>query len=368
MKPQNLKIAIFHDFFDSIGGGEKVAITLARNLKADLITNNLNKNSIKKTNSQDINFINLGNTIKIPPFKQLQASFNFKSCNFSKKYNFFIFSGNWAPFASKKNKPNLYYCHTPTRMFYEQHEHKQVLKIYEKPIFYLYANLHKKWGEKYIKHTNKIISNSQNVKKRIKKYFKRNSTTIFPPIETNKLKFSKPKNYYLSVNRIYPHKRIEMQIKAFKKIPNENLTIIGGIASGDRTEKYQKKILKNLPKNINLLGNIDEKQLIKLYSECKGFLTTSKDEDFGMNVVEAMASGKPVIAPNEGGYKESIINNKTGILIDNINEDKIIKAIKIINKNPIKYKNACINQAKKFDTKKFIKKIKQEIQNAIKQS
>ena len=78
-----------------------------------------------------------------------------------------------------------------------------------------------------------------------------------------------------------------------------------------------------------------------------------------------MASGKPVIAANEGGYKETVINDKTGILIDNINEDKLIAAIKKINrelkKSPDKYKEACLKQAEKFDTKIFIKKIREEV-------
>ena len=63
---------------------------------------------------------------------------------------------------------------------------------------------------------------------------------------------------------------------------------------------------------------IDYKNLIDLYSNCKGFIATAKDEDFGMSPVEAMASGKPVIAANEGGYRETIIDGVTGKLIDNI--------------------------------------------------
>ena len=78
-----------------------------------------------------------------------------------------------------------------------------------------------------------------------------------------------------------------------------------------------------------------------------------------------MASGKPAIAPNEGGYSETILNNKTGILIDNINPEKIIQAIDSVNKNLKKnsnyYKKACIERAKEFDTKIFIEKIKKEI-------
>lgn len=82
-----------------------------------------------------------------------------------------------------------------------------------------------------------------------------------------------------------------------------------------------------------------------------------------MNVCEAMASGKPVIAPNEGGYKETVIDGVTGKLIDDIDEDKLIETINGAGKNPKKYKKACLKQAKKFDTKIFINKIKQIINN-----
>ena len=110
---------------------------------------------------------------------------------------------------------------------------------------------------------------------------------------------------------------------------------------------------------------ISEKELIDLYANCKGFLTTSIDEDFGMTPVEAMAAGKPAIAPNEGGYKETIINEETGILINDINENKLAQAVKNlgkkINKNPLKYKTVCQNRAKNFDVEIFIKKIKEKI-------
>ncbi|GAI47842.1 unnamed protein product, partial [marine sediment metagenome] len=107
---------------------------------------------------------------------------------------------------------------------------------------------------------------------------------------------------------------------------------------------------------------VDQKKLIELYANCKGLIATAKDEDFGMTLVEAMASGKPVIASSEGGYKETVLDGVTGELIDDINEDKLIEAIKEIGKNPEKYKNACLKQAKKFDTKIFIKKIKEQIE------
>jgi len=205
----------------------------------------------------------------------------------------------------------------------------------------------------------KIIVNSNNVKKRVKKYYNRNSIIINPPIAISKFKYNNKKDYWLSVNRICPEKRIEIQIKAFAKLPHKNLVIIGGFDQNNL--EYVKKLKKISAKNVKFIGNIDEEKLLNYYSNCKGFITTSKDEDFGMTPVEAMASGKPVIAPNEGGYKETVIDGVTGRLIDNINPDKLIDAIKEIGKNPKRYKNACLKQAKKFDTKIFIKKIKEQI-------
>ncbi|MBR9703810.1 glycosyltransferase family 4 protein, partial [Candidatus Pacearchaeota archaeon] len=179
----------------------------------------------------------------------------------------------------------------------------------------------------------------------------------------------RPKNYWLSVNRLAIHKRIEIQLKAFQKLPKENLIIVGSYEKGtNHFEKYKGYLEKIKPENVKIINWIDNNKLIKLYSECKGFITTSKNEDFGMTPIEAMASGKPVIAPYEGGYIESIINNKTGILIDDINHNNLIESIKIINnelkKDPNKYRSACINQANKFDTKIFIKKIKNLFMNS----
>jgi glycosyltransferase involved in cell wall biosynthesis len=125
------------------------------------------------------------------------------------------------------------------------------------------------------------------------------------------------------------------------------------------------------PNNVEIKSWISDEELINLYANCKGFLTTSKDEDYGMNVVEAMASGKPVIAPNEGGYKETV-TNKTGILIDDIDPDKIIRAINEINnklrKDSNHYKKDSLKRAKKFDTEIFIKEIKKEIQKCLNQN
>lgn len=356
-----MKIAIFHDYLGSIGGGEKLVLELAKGLSADIYTTDINKNNLKRLNYKNIKIFSLGKCIQFPGLKQVHSSWIFHKAKL-KNYDFYILSGNWSVFATKKHQPNLYYIHTPVRMFYDSYEHFKKIASWNLIPFLLWVKLHKYFLEKQFKYINKIVTNSVNVKNRIKKYHHRESKIIYPPIK--KYKFIKYGDFWLSVNRIYPHKRIDLQIEVFKNLPNEKLIIVGGYMSGDHAKNYAKRTLSNLPKNIKYLGEVSEKALEDLYGKCKAFITTSENEDFGMTVLEAMSAGKAVIAVNEGGYKETMVNNKTGILVKP-NSDDLTNAIKKISKNPKKYKNFCERRAKIFNINNFINGMKKEILSNI---
>jgi glycosyltransferase involved in cell wall biosynthesis len=356
-----MRIAIFHDYIGAIGGGEKLILTLARDLKADVITTDKDEESIRNMGFEDVNIISLGDTIKFPPLKQISASYKFALCNYSNKYDFFIFSGNWAHFAAKKHKPNMWYCLTPTRAFYDLYDTfiKRQSFIVQN-LFKIWVAIHEPISRKFVDHVEFVTTISKNVQSRIKKYYGLDSVIVYPAIDISKYRFEKCGDFWLSVNRLYPEKRVELQIDAFRQIPNENLMIIGGFAKGDHASKYASAITENLPNNVKLLGSISEDKLIELYANCKGFITTAIDEDFGMTPVEAMAAGKSVVAVNEGGYLETIIDRKTGILIEPKIEN-IINAVNIISKNPEKYRKDCEDQAKKFDKSIFIENINKNI-------
>ncbi|MBL7051356.1 glycosyltransferase [Candidatus Woesearchaeota archaeon] len=358
-----MKIAIFHNYLDNIGGAERVGLTLARDLNADIYSTSVNQESIKKQGF-NVSVQSIGSVPINAPFRQQATSRKFRNLNLKDQYDYFIIDGDWAMSGAVNNKPNLWYVHSPIREIWDLYEYtrKNKIAVWQRPFFDLWVSHQRKLNKRYLKHVGKIVCNSINTQQRVKKYLNRDSIVINPPIETNKFYYSQNGDYWLSVSRLTSHKRIDLQMKAFRKLPNEKLIIVGCYEQSKHFLNYTNYIKKIKPPNVTLLRSVTFNKLVELYANCKGFITTAMDEDFGMTPVEAMASGKPVIAANEGGYKETIIDNVTGKLIDNINVDKLVRAIKEVGNNPESYKKECLKQAKKFDVDVFIKKIKEQIQ------
>jgi len=365
----NKKIAIFHNFLDNIGGAEIVTLTLAKELNADIYTTNIDFEKITKMGFETKNIFSIGKVPLNAPFKQQFSSLRFLFLNLKNKYDLYIIAGDWAVSGAVRHKPNIYYVHSPIREIWDSYEFVKykVVPFYLRPIFDIWVYINRILNKYFINHINKLVANSKNVQDRIKKYLNKESFVIYPPIDTKKLHTDNKNNgYWLSINRLFSNKRVDMQLEAFKKIPNEKLIIVGSYEKSKHFVDYAEKIKNNLPKNVELIHWVDNKKVIDLYKNCIGFITTAKEEDFGMTAVEAMASGKPVIAPNEGGYKETVINNETGILIDDIDADKIVESVNRIKENlslnsDFYFQNS-INQSNKFDTEIFISKIQNMIE------
>lgn len=351
------KIAVFHNYLGAIGGGERLAIEISRILQADLITTDIEPEVVKKLGAQDIKIISLGRTIKVPPAKQISASILFSRADFAKKYDFFIFSGEWAVFAAARHKPNFYYCHTPPRFFYDLYEpNTSRLNFFSKIIARQWVFWHKKFDQKNIAQAERIFCNSRVTQKRVQKYYQREAEIIYPFVQCGCYRFEEPQKYWLSVNRIYPEKRIELQIEAFRQLPELELKIVGGFARGDQARRYFKKITQNLPANVKILGMVSEEELRQLLSHCRGVVATSAEEDFGLVPLEAMASGKPVVAVGEGGYLETVLEGETGFLVEP-EPEKIKEAILKAEKDLMAFCQRAQRQAAKFDLEIFREKI-----------
>lgn len=357
-----MKVAIFHDYFGSIGGAEKVVLMLSRELGYDIITTDVDTDVIRKLGFDEVNIISLGRTINYPSLRQISASTMFARCDVSDKYDFFIFSGNWAQYAARRHKPNLWYCHTPARVFYDMksdiisRQSNKLLKLSAS----IWISSHKIFDQRSVKHIDTIVANSYNVRRRIRKFYGRSSVVIYPPIETKKYRFKEYGDFWLSVNRLYPEKRIDLQFDIFRELPEERLVIVGGYTPGDLADVYYNKLVENIPNNVEMRGVVSEEELIDLYSRCKGLICTSIDEDFGITPLEAMASGKPVVAVREGGFVETVLNGRTGLLVG-ADKEKMAKAMRAVSSNPTICKTECIARAKKFDIEAFIARMLEAI-------
>ncbi len=350
------RIAILHDYFDEIGGAEITICHMARGLKATIFTTNIDRNTINKLGFDDVELASIGNVPKIRYLKQLFAQIRFSSLRLQ-GFDLYIFGGCCSIYGSRGHKPNLWYCFSPQRGLYDLRHFRRGL-LY--PVKQAIRGVQIYFDQKAAREIQNIIAPSRNVRERIVKYYGRDSDTIYSPIETTEFKCLTPKDYWLSVQRIDPYKNIELQLEAFSRMKDEKLIIVGGASCGFR--QYYRCLQTKAPNNVTFVGPIfDRMELADLYANCKGFIATSQNEDLGMVPVEAMASGKPVVAPNDGGYRETIINGVTGRLINDINPARLAQAIAEIGCDPEKYKDACLKQAERFDTRVFIEKISEQI-------
>ena len=200
-----------------------------------------------------------------------------------------------------------------------------------------------------------LIANSNYSKNEISKYYKRESTVIFPPVEIREFKFQdKKKNYYITTSRQVNWKKLDLAVKAFAK-NGKRLILVGGGA------EHQK--LKNLAKNsqnIEFIQRVNSPQeLSKIVGEAKGFIFPSL-EPFGIAPIEALATGTPILALNKGGSQDYIQEGKNGVFFDEQSVESILSAIKKFEKLNFDAKKVS-ESAKSFSKDNFKKNFEREI-------
>ena len=338
-----MKVALVHDYLKEFGGAERVLLALSEIWpKAPIYTAFYKPGSEaykrfkdKKIITSWVQSIPWFTTKLYSPLRFLAPKI-WGSFDFS-KYDLVFSSSSWY---INKGYNEICYCHTPPRWLYGYQtsinwKKYWPVKVYGQVIGHFMRLYDFRQAQK-VKH---FIANSDEVKKRIWKFYRRESTVIYPPVDLPRPKKLKKLDYYLIVSRPVGGKGIELGLAVAKKY-GFKLKIVGG-------------------------GAVSDEELVKLYSQAKAFLALSKDEDFGITPVEAMACGTPVIAYNGGGYKETVIHGKTGVLFDDYSVNGLWQAIKKF--EAMKFKPSdCIAQAKKFSKARFKKEIKEFVASRVK--
>jgi len=257
------------------------------------------------------------------------------------------------------------YCHTPPRFLYgyktglDWQKHF-VVRIYGQIISH-FLRIFDFHSAQKIRHW---VANSEEVKKRIAKYYTKDAHVIYPPVNVSEIikttAKSKKQDYFLITARLVGSKGLEEAIVAANAL-NIKLKIAGKADGFTSVESKLKSIGKE---NVEFLGRVPDSELWTLYGEAKGFIALARDEDFGMTLVEAQAAGTPVIAFNGGGFKESVIDGKTGILISDTDEKTLEKAFKRF--NTTKWDKSTIQtNAKRFSRERFEKQMKDYLKTTV---
>lgn len=359
-----MKVALIHDYLREYGGAERVLEALAEIFpQAPVYTAYVNLEAMGENGKRFKGWdIRPSWFQKFPFAGQLLSPFRifgpmmFESFDLS-EYDLVISSSS-ATHLSKSviTKPetlHISYIHTPPRFLYG---------------YTTSFNYKKHWwtriGGEVINHFMRIydfevsqrpdilVANSNNIRERIKKFYRRDSVVIYPPVDLKELKIQKKKEkYFLVLNRLVRGKGTEVIVKAATKL-GIPLKVAG---TGSETDNLK----KIAGPNVQFLGWVSDWERVKLLSSAKALIVASEDEDFGITSIEAQAVGTPVIAPASGGFLETVINSKMGILYGGpgmVNVDNLVEVIQNFDQHQFNPEDLRKN-AEKFSKDRFKKEI-----------
>ena len=251
---------------------------------------------------------------------------------------------------------HLHYCLTPIRYLYSHRD-----EYLSNPLYRFVAKYLRRWDLVAATRPDTMIAISTQVKNRIQKYYHRDSEVIFPPVNTDRFRPSRPGlvgRYFLVVSRLVPYKKIDVLIQA-AGLAKVNLVIIG------QGSEYTK--LKALAgPTVSLLGHVPDDKLPGYYQHCLAYLQAN-EEDFGISMVEAQASGRPVIAYSRGGALDIVIPGKTGLLLPSNSVESFAKAMVEFD-TMFFVPSDCRNNARRFDQSIWVLQISKRIKQLCRTS
>jgi glycosyltransferase involved in cell wall biosynthesis len=215
------------------------------------------------------------------------------------------------------------YCHTPMRYLwdlYPAYRNEWTHSRWKRAVMAPLANYLRLWDYASAARVDEFVANSENVRRRIWKTYRRESQVVHPPAAVETFYWKPPEDYYLIVSEFVPYKRLDAAVRVFAR-NGRKLRLVG-----DGPE--YKTLRRAASPNIEFCGRVNDADLRELYARCRAFLMPG-EEDFGITAVEALASGKPVIALARGGAQETVPLSEPlgGLLYPDATDEALAQAI-----------------------------------------
>jgi glycosyltransferase involved in cell wall biosynthesis len=201
------------------------------------------------------------------------------------------------------------YCHTPMRFGWRTADYVKREGISPRTAWLLSLSLTylRMWDVTSTARVDAFAANSEEVAARIRRYYNRDAAVIPPPVELPPYVETPPEEYYLTGGRLVPYKRVDVVVEAFTTL-GLPLKVFGDGRDRARLESIAGS-------NVEFLGHVPEAELGGLYRGCRAYVTAG-EEDAGIQPLEAMAAGRPVVAFAAGGLRESVVDGTTGCFFD----------------------------------------------------
>lgn len=363
-----MKIAIVHDQLQEFGGAERVLVALKKIFPAaDVFTSFYNPHTLGNQAEKFRDWkITTSWADKILFIKKLYSPLRFITPWIWESLDLLSYdlvissSGSYMSkgVITRPETTHISYLHHPPRYLYYYETAIEWQKYLPIKIYgHLLNHSLRLWDYLSSQRVDHFIANSEETKKRIQKFYRRDATVIYPPVELPKTtqKLAKPANkkYYLTVSRLARAKHIDILINAANKM-KFNLKIVG---SG-RDEKYLRSIAGE---TIEFLNNVSDEKLPTLYKNAKAFLFSAVDEEFGIALIEAMGYGLPIITLKSGGVPETVKDGINGFLFAKLDLNSLHKKIKFLESIPyekyLELKKNARQTAEKFSFENFKKNI-----------
>ncbi len=372
-KTSSANIALVYDWFDSWGGAERVLLTLDEMFPhAHWYTSYIDYKdapwardltSVHTSFIHSLPFIRKSRLLSAPFYPMAFENFDFSA------YDLVIsVTSSYAKgIITKPSTKHICYMLTPTRFLWSKK--KDYLKDSTRKLVRPYTRYIQEWDKQASQRPDSIIAISKTVQDRIKETYERDSSVVYPPFDTDywegTLRKAQrpagdiPSSFYLLVSRIRPYKKVDIAVRAFNSLKEENLVVVG---SGRKKDVAYLKSLAQ--QNTCFLENVSDHELAYLYSHAKG-LIMPQEEDFGYIALEAQACTCPVIAYNKGGATETVKHKKSGYLFNDQSSTGILEAVE--NYEKLAYtiqrhlQKAGLDEVRPFDKSSFITKFKKAL-------